>query len=317
MDAPQTCPVCNAPLTETYRSWNGYDIMRCEACGHHRTMILGDTAVDGSTIYPPFDQSRGWIARARRMVFGRFMTRRVELALRSTPGRRLLDYGCGSGTFAFAAQSRGFEATGLEPFSLLRTRVDAPRLVAGTLDSLGSDDRFDVITMWHVLEHVDEPRRVLGELRERMADSGRIVISVPFIDGWQAQVFKGTWFHLDPPRHLHHFSRRSLGLTLRSAGLEPVSWEWWMPEYGTSGWVQSAINVVAPVKNVLYETVKDRDALTHIPVWSRRLSLAISVVAAVPLMLVSLPLEALAAQRRRSAVLTVIARQRASCDDMD
>jgi SAM-dependent methyltransferase len=245
------------------------------------------------------------MARARRALFGRFLSRRVELALRASPGGRLLDYGCGSGSFAVAAQGHGFDVTGLEPFSLLRERDVAPRLVSGTLSKLPPTDRFDVITMWHVLEHLDDPVSALSELRARLRETGRMVICVPYIGGWQAKVFKGTWFHLDPPRHLHHFSRRSLELALQTAGLVPDDWEWWMPEYGTSGWVQSTINMVAPTKNVLYEVVKDRQALADLPRWRRQVSILISIAAAIPLTLLSIPVEAVAARKRRSAVLTV------------
>jgi hypothetical protein len=82
-----------------------------------------------------------------------------------------------------------------------------------------------------------------------------------------------------------------------------------MPEYGMSGWVQSAINSVSPIKNSLYEAVKDRHALDALPAWKRRVVLAASIVAALPLAVLSIPVEALAAGRRRSAVLTVVARR--------
>jgi SAM-dependent methyltransferase len=230
------------------------------------------------------------------------------VALAAREGR-LLDYGCGSGAFAIAAQAQGYDATGIEPFSLLQEREVAPRLIAGTLKDLPPNDEFDIITMWHVLEHLEDPTAMLRQLSQHLSYEGRLVVCVPHIDSWQARLFGGLWFHLDPPRHLHHFSRRSLKLSLAAAGLEDVRWEWWMPEYGMSGWVQSAINSFSPVKNSLYEAVKDRHALDGLPVWKRRSVLAVSILAALPLTVLSIPVEALAARRRRSAVLTVVTRR--------
>jgi SAM-dependent methyltransferase len=186
-------------------------------------------------------------------------------------------------------------------------RDEAPRLVRGGLRELGDVDGFDLVTAWHVIEHLDDPRASLSELRQHLADDGRLLVCVPNVDSWQSRVFKGSWFHLDPPRHLHHFSKQSLTRVLADAGLQPVGWRWWVPEYGMSGWIQSTLNRSMRQPNVLYEAVKDRNELEDLTPGRRRALVALSLAAAIPLAVVALPIEAMAAWSRASATLTVAA----------
>ena len=106
------------------------------------------------------------------------------------PRGRLLDYGAGAGGFARFMAGRGFEAVGLEPYSL-GTTLEEPnlRLVRAPLATAkASLGQFDVITMWHVLEHVMNPVEVLAELRSLLKPDGVLVVSVPNFSSWQAEV---------------------------------------------------------------------------------------------------------------------------------
>ncbi len=167
---------------------------------------------------------------------------------------------------------------------------------------------FDVVTMWHVLEHVHSPVDLLVGLRELLAPGGVVVVSVPNFGSVQSRVFGGAWFHLDPPRHVIHFDRATLGDVLDRAGLASFSEKPFLPEYGTSGWVQSALNRVLPHKNYLFEVAKDRGALAGMSRTSSALHLAASIALGVPMFAASLPIEAFSALGNRAAALTVAAR---------
>jgi SAM-dependent methyltransferase len=169
---------------------------------------------------------------------------------------------------------------------------------------------FDVITLWHVLEHVARPVPLLERLVSLLRPGGVLVVSVPNFRSWQSRLFSGSWFHLDPPRHLVHFDRETLEECLRRAGLEIVAERRFLPEYGSSGWVQSALNRLLPQPNFLYELAKDRGALAAMGGASSALHLVVSLTVGMPIFALSLPLEAAASAAHAEAAITVAATAR-------
>ena len=303
------CPMCRGTdMTVEFKSTAGYDIVRCRAC----RLVFTDarTAPPPSELYPPFEHSDTAAQRSARQALSLFTLQRAKLVEEAKASGRLLDYGAGAGQFARFMAGRGFEAVGLEPYSLGTTLEEKNlRLVRAPLaqvkDSLG---KFDVITMWHVLEHLEHPVELLTDLRSMLAPGGVLVVSVPNFASWQSEVFKGGWFHLDPPRHLLQFEPSTLEDCLRRAGFSIAQQVPFLPEYGTSGWIQSALNRVLPHKNFLYEWVKDRGALSSMSMTERAVHFVASVAGSVPLFAASIPVEFMAAQSNKAAALTVVAR---------
>jgi SAM-dependent methyltransferase len=308
--ASLACPMCGHPeQDDVFLSSNGYPIVRCRGCA----LVYTDDrkAPHASTLYPAFEQSRGALQRTVRASLGMFSRHRAAFVRAVKPHGRLLDYGCGSGAFARWMKGAGYVVVGLEPFSLGEPLEEAGlTLLRQPLESAESTlGTFDVITLWHVLEHVKNPVEVLTQLARHLAPDGRIIVSVPNFGSLQRTIFQGSWFHLDPPRHLLHFDDRTLRDCFRRAGLEPLEEKRFLPEYGSSGWVQSALNKVLPHKNFLFELVKDRGALRGMPKGESALHLATSVVLGAPVLAMSLPLEAYASARHEGAALTLAARR--------
>jgi SAM-dependent methyltransferase len=308
MSAELACPVCGeARVAAALRSDTGYDVVRCLACGLHFTDAR--TAPPPDQLYPAFEQHQTSAQRATRDALRLFLRQRAAVVEARLGSGRLLDYGAGAGQFARFMAGRGFEVVGLEPFSL-GAPVEAPGLtllqapLASVKASLGT---FDVITLWQVLEHLPRPVEVLGELKGLLRPGGVLVVSVPNLASWQARVFGGRWFHLDPPRHLLHFDLGTLTACLRRAGLSCEPSGQYLPEYGTSGWIQGALNAALPHRNFLYEWVKDRGALASLSAPSRAAHLAASAVLGGPVLGASLPLEWVATRAQRAAALTVYA----------
>ncbi len=310
-EAVLTCPMCGGTdRSVEFQSTQGYDIVRCAGC--HLVFTDARTAPPPSALYPPFEQSDTAAQRGARSALSLFTLQRARLVEAAKPSGRLLDYGAGSGAFARFMAGRGFEAVGLEPYSL-GTTLEEPglRLVRAPLESVkASLGTFDVITLWHVLEHLEHPVELLTELRSMLAPGGVLVVSVPNFGSWQSEVFKGGWFHLDPPRHLLQFESSTLEDCLGRAGFTVSREAPFLPEYGTSGWIQSALNRWLPHQNFLYEWVKDRGALASMSTASRAVHFAASVAGSVPLFAASIPIEFLAARGNRAAALTVVAQPR-------
>jgi SAM-dependent methyltransferase len=135
----------------------------------------------------------------------------------------VLDIGFGNGGFALAIAKQGWRCVGLE----FTEKVELPFDPAGRFEVLMGPDslekleaeQFDLITMWHVLEHISDPIGTLRQARRVLRPGGHIVTAVPNFAGLSSRVFKRNWYALSPPWHLQQFSPRSLGLAFCEAGI--------------------------------------------------------------------------------------------------
>jgi SAM-dependent methyltransferase len=111
------------------------------------------------------------------------------------------------------------------------------------LSDVGFPSRyFDRVVIWHVLEHLVDPRETLQEVRRILKPGGRVAIAVPNFSSLQARWAKGDWFHLDLPRHLHHFSMGGLRTLVESCGFRFLEVRHLSIRQNPFGWVQSALN---------------------------------------------------------------------------
>jgi 2-polyprenyl-3-methyl-5-hydroxy-6-metoxy-1,4-benzoquinol methylase len=151
--------------------------------------------------------------------------RRGRLPL--TGGGRLLDFGCGGGSYLRRMSQLGWRVTGLDasPRAVERVRDDlACDVYQGTLPHADlAPGSFDVVTMWQSLEHVHRPMEVLRSAYELLRPGGRIVVAVPNIASLPATWFGDNWFGLDLPRHLTHFTPTTLAGMLLAAGFRVES----------------------------------------------------------------------------------------------
>ncbi|GHA38889.1 methyltransferase [Salinimicrobium marinum] len=125
-------------------------------------------------------------------------------------GKDLLDIGAGTGDFLFRAKSRGWNVKGTEPNFRAR-ELALKKGVNLAEDSLNFPSAsFDVITMWHVLEHIPNLEEQIMELTRLLKKDGLLVIAAPNFKSYDAGKFKNFWAAYDVPRHLWHFSRTSI-----------------------------------------------------------------------------------------------------------
>ncbi len=130
----------------------------------------------------------------------------------------ILDYGCGTGGFLKEAMKNNCKIMGVEPSTDARAIIDQAIPVVSTIDQL-PDTKFDVITLWHVLEHVYNLEETLKQLKSRLADRGTIFIAVPNWQSHDARHYQEKWAAYDVPRHLWHFSKGAMTTLLKKQGL--------------------------------------------------------------------------------------------------
>ena len=162
-----------------------------------------------------------------------------------------------------------------------------------------------MISLWHVLEHLHDPDRTLRGCARWLAEGGLLLLAVPNLDSWQARVFGGAWFHLDPPFHLHHFAPGSLASALDAAGFELLETRHLSWQYNPFGVLQSLLNALGFPRDELYEVLKGNRSLGS----PGRVAQALVAAAALPPSIAMTLLEAAAG---RGGTIEVTARRRGS-----
>jgi 2-polyprenyl-3-methyl-5-hydroxy-6-metoxy-1,4-benzoquinol methylase len=123
---------------------------------------------------------------------------------------KILDIGAGTGDFLLEAKNKNWETVGVEPNEKANSiAINKGVLFADTIEKLESNS-FDVITLWHVLEHVPDVAHQVAELKRLLKPSGTLIIAVPNFKSFDANYYKTFWAAYDVPRHLWHFSKTAI-----------------------------------------------------------------------------------------------------------
>ncbi len=157
------------------------------------------------------DGKRSLFEKTYHFVKGIALKNKLQLIndLQKDKGK-LLDIGAGTGEFLIVAKENGWETTGIEPSDKARNiALKKDVLLAESLAIL-EDHSFDVITMWHVLEHVPNLDYQIKELKRLLKPTGTIIIAVPNFNSFDAKYYGQFWAAYDVPRHLWHFSKTAI-----------------------------------------------------------------------------------------------------------
>lgn len=157
------------------------------------------------------DSKKGLLSFLYQLVKSYSLKKKVRLIrkLNSRAGT-LLDIGAGTGDFLKEAKKKGWNITGVEPNKNARDVASKKEIELHTsLDNV-MGQKFDVITLWHVLEHLPDLEDSLQKIKTLLAEDGILLIAVPNFKSWDANYYKSFWAAFDVPRHLWHFSRESM-----------------------------------------------------------------------------------------------------------
>ena len=131
---------------------------------------------------------------------------------------QILDYGAGNGDFALAAQQEGWQTCVYET-SPSATEILKQRQLSAVSIPL-KENQFDVITLWHVFEHINKPDEILAAFYKSLKPGGVLVLAVPNAASWDAKHYKSFWAAYDVPRHRWHYNKQAIFLLGRKAGFE-------------------------------------------------------------------------------------------------
>ena len=229
------CPWCgsdkaqiNLWLKDEFLSKEDFHICECLNCGLLYTMPrpskekIGDY-YKSEEYYSHQENKKGFIPKVYEAVKKVNLKHKYNLATKDIKAGRLLDIGCGVGDFLHTAEEHGWSCTGVEPSedakNIARKKIKADLIASEDLEQI-PDGSFDLITMWHVLEHVDNLKWQVEQLQRLVKPQGRIVIAVPNYKSYDAQFYNELWAAYDVPRHLSHFNKTTLTKIFKSKGLE-------------------------------------------------------------------------------------------------
>jgi SAM-dependent methyltransferase len=222
-----TCWTCAADAGPC-RSLGSLPFAECERCG----LVFRDdpAAGDVQAVYAEGDyaEERGSHYDSDEEEGDRRRDARVRLRwlARHAAGGRLLDVGAAGGAFVLEAGRAGYDAVGIEPTPAFaaraRERVGVAVRETTIEDAALAPESLDVVTMWHVLEHVPHPRAQLERVAQAMRPGAVLALEVPNFGSAVAARTGPDWPSLQPEVHVSQFSPRSLRALLESAGLRPV-----------------------------------------------------------------------------------------------
>jgi len=230
-----SCLICHSPQYDPYlvvpnrfHPEEAFSLVQCSQCGfiflNPRPDEKEMTNYYEEEDYQPHQQDpknvSEYIYQKVRYWNSRYKRRMIESL---TTRRTILDYGCGTGEFLLEMQQGGWRTYGYEPAEKARhIAIQYGLTLLESLDQLSSP--VDVITLWHVLEHIHEPISLLKHLKKILTAEGLLVIAVPNPLSIDSRLFRKNWVAYDAPRHLYHFRPSDLESLLQPLGFRIVAY---------------------------------------------------------------------------------------------
>ena len=235
METLNNCPICKSDQTTLFLtcidhtvSRETFSIVQCNSCGFKFTNPRPEEDKLGA-YYKSEDYvshsntKKGFINSTYQSVRKYTLLKKLELISKYYKTGKILDIGCGTGEFLNTCKSAKWETFGIEP------DPDARKMAK---DNFGLDVReeseinnlsnegFDIISMWHVLEHVPRLNERIEDLKRLIKPDGVIIIAVPNCNSLDAKIYGENWAAYDVPRHLYHFTPKDIELVFKNHGLK-------------------------------------------------------------------------------------------------
>jgi len=235
METLSNCPVCNSPSSQLFLackdhtvSRETFDVVNCNGCGFKYTNPRPELNVLGN-YYKSEDYvshsntKKGFVNSTYQTVRKYTLMKKLQLISKYFKTGRVLDIGSGTGEFLNVCKNAKWETIGIEPSDDARemaiTNYDLDVRKEEEIANL-EEGSFDVITMWHVLEHVPDLNTRIIDLKRLIKPNGIIIIAVPNCNSLDARIYKENWAAYDVPRHLYHFTPKDIESVFKRHGLK-------------------------------------------------------------------------------------------------
>jgi SAM-dependent methyltransferase len=233
MEIIKNCPVCEKQNfkeflkgKDHFLTGEEFSIAECTDCGFRftnpRPTEIEILRYYDSPEYIAHDAGKRTFIQAIYTTIRKITLRsKYSIVKKYSNGTALLDIGCGTGEFLNYCRKMNFATTGIEPNEKARNfagkEFGLTIFNESGLDTF-SPATFDVITMWHVLEHVHKLNERMQRINQLLKPGGTLIIAVPDSDSWDAWKYKDFWAAYDLPRHLYHFNQNSLKILAKKNG---------------------------------------------------------------------------------------------------
>ncbi len=232
-----SCPICGKEKFENYIncidntvSKEKFEIVECKSCSFKFTNPRPNEEEIGKyykseTYISHTNTNKGLVAKLYQLVRKQTLKNKIRLLNKLKPSKgSILDVGCGTGMFLEICKNEGWKIEGIEPDTDARRIAEKQlekKLESNILDSL-KDKSFDIIAMWHVLEHIHKLNETIKWVNNHLNSDGYLIIAVPNYKSKDAQIYQENWAAYDLPRHLYHFSQKSIIELMEKSNFEFV-----------------------------------------------------------------------------------------------
>lgn len=230
------CPLCSGRIvpaftcTDFFVTREKFDLSKCTECGFiftqdHPSESEAGKYYESDEYISHSDTSKGIINKVYRLARDLMLKRKRSLVKKVTGLSKgsLLDIGCGTGHFANEMKQSGWQVKGIEISEKARAFAsDHFGLEVLSPSSINGIERksLDCITLWHVLEHFNDPSEYMKNISELLRPEGRCVIALPNCSSYDATHYRKYWAAWDVPRHLWHFTPETFRLFCEKSGFE-------------------------------------------------------------------------------------------------
>ncbi len=299
-----SCPLCkssNYSKNEYCPGNSEFLIVDCANCATIYTLIFENIDIEET-----YNTDKYTVVDNRGSIFDRLIGYESMEVLKDLErfverdNRTILDFGSGKGKFLSIAKKRNWITKGIE-ISKPRANFAKEKYGLDIDNSYYSSGKigersYHVISMLHVLEHLADVEVVQNLISSNLSKDGYFVVEVPNIDSWQAMIAKSHWMHLDLPKHVLHFSKKTLTNLLHKLELDVVKVRYWSIHLGVLGMVHALLGCLGYEGDIIYD-LKFRQSL--------KIRLLIFII--LPLAFL---LEFLGAATRKGGILRIIAKKR-------
>ena len=166
------------------------------------------------------DASESFVDKIYQGVKKINLKNKLKIVQKNSNGKKLLDVGAGTGDFLVIAKENGWSVHGAEPNSKANAKASEKGLELKTTLEDFANQKFDVITLWHVLEHIPNLTDQVTRLSNLLTEDGIVIIAVPNFKSFDALHYKNFWAAFDVPRHLWHFSKTAISKLFQKENMQ-------------------------------------------------------------------------------------------------